>query len=293
MRKSPVLLDRRAFILSTVAAAALAESKVNVGAHLWVFAAKQPGYDPTPVLDQVFGEIGQAGVDGIELMHFALLHEGAVERIKDLSSRNRLPVIGSSWSANLWDRTRHADALAEVQTVVERLHAVGGRTLGISVGDARRKKSEAEFDAQADALRRIMKLCAGHGVVPNLHNPVYEVRDGEHDLNGTLARIPEIKLGPDLGWLFRAGIDPVDFIRRRGRQVVFAHLRNEKADGKWPEDLTEGVIDYAAISKALHAVDLQGDLMIELAHEPTFQPTRPLGESFRLSRDYVRRVMNY
>ena len=132
MRKPPVLLDRRAFILST--AAALVKSQVNVGAHLWVFAAKQPGYDPTPVLDRVFGEVGHAGVDGIELMHFALLHEGAVERIKDLSSRNRLPVIGSSWSANLWDRTRHADALAEVQTVVERLHAVGGRTLGISVG---------------------------------------------------------------------------------------------------------------------------------------------------------------
>src|ERR1035438_428647 len=89
MRKPPVLLDRRAFILST--AAALVKSQVNVGAHLWVFAAKQPGYDPTPVLDRVFGEVGHAGVDGIELMHFALLHEGAVERIKDLSSRNRLP----------------------------------------------------------------------------------------------------------------------------------------------------------------------------------------------------------
>jgi sugar phosphate isomerase/epimerase len=264
-----------------------------VGAHLWVFAAKQPGYDATPVLDQVFTEIGGAGVDGIELMNYVLLHDGAVDRIRELSKRHRLPVIGSSWNANLWDRAQHAEALAKVKLVIERLHAVGGRTLGISVGDAKRRKTEAEFDAQADALRQIRRMCANHGVVPNLHNHVYEVRDGEHDLNGTLARIPDMKLGPDLGWLFRAKVDPVDFIRRRGKLMAFAHLRNEKADGKWPEDLTEGVIDYGAIADALREAKFQGDLIIELAHEPDFQPTRPLGQSFRLSRDYIRRVMRY
>jgi sugar phosphate isomerase/epimerase len=286
-------IHRREFVLSSLAVAGAANPKVRVGAHLWAYAAKQTGNDPTPVLDRVFAEIGKAGVDGLELMHHVLLHDGAVERVKELSSRHRLPVIGSSWSASLWDRGQHSQALSQAQTVLERLHAVGGRTFGISVGDARRKKSETEFDAQADALRRIMKLCAGYSIVPNLHNHVYEVRDGEHDLNGTLARLPDIKLGPDLGWLFRAGVDPVDFIRRRGRQMVFAHLRNEKADGKWPEDMSEGVIDYGAIGQALRAAGFQGDLVIELAHESSFQPTRSLGESFRISRDYVRRVMDY
>jgi sugar phosphate isomerase/epimerase len=293
MVNSSRLFDRRELLLAAAALPAAAAPKVRVGAHLWVYAAKQPGYDPTPVLGQVFAEVGKAGVDGLELMHHALLHDGAAGRIQELSRRHRLPIIGSSWSANLWDRAQHATALAEAQTVIERLHAVGGRTLGISVGDARRKKSETEFDAQAGALRRVMKLCADNGVVPNLHNHVYEVRDGEHDLNGTLARIPEIKLGPDLGWLFRARIDPVDFIRRRGRQMVFAHLRNEKADGKWPEDLSEGVIDYRAIGEALRGAGFQGDLMIELAHEREFQPTRSIGESIRISRRYVRRVMRY
>ena len=281
-------MRRRAFLF------ALAPTpKVNVGSHLWVYAARQPGYDPTPVIDQVFAELGRAGLDGIELMHSVLLHDDGPERVRELSKRNHLPVIGTSWSGNLWDRSKHGDDLAQVRTVIERLASIGGRTLGLSVGDARRKKTEAEFDAQADALRQIMKHGADHGVVPNLHNHVYEVRDGEHDLNGTLARIPDIKLGPDFGWLFRAKVDPVDFIRRRGRQIVFAHLRNEKADGKWPEDLTEGVIDYDAIGKALHDAGFQGDLMIELAHEKDFLPTRPLGESFRISRDYVRRVMHY
>jgi sugar phosphate isomerase/epimerase len=281
-------IRRRAFLYALAP-----RKKVNVGAHLWVYAAKQPGNDPTPVIDRVFAELGRAHLDGIELMHQALLHDGAPARIRELSRRHRLPVIGTSWSANLWDRSTHAEALPQARTVIERLASVGGRTLGLSVGDAGRKKTEAEFDVQAEALRQIMKHCADHGVVPNLHNHVSEVRQGEYDLNGTLARIPDIKLGPDLGWLFRAKVDPVDFIRRRGRQMVFAHLRNEKADGKWPEDLTEGVIDYTAIGQALHDAAFQGDLMIELAHERDFQPTRPLGESVRLSRDYVRRVMHY
>jgi sugar phosphate isomerase/epimerase len=287
-------VKRRHFVLSGLPAVLNAQSRrVRVGAHLWLFAAKQPGYDATPVLGEVFQQMAGAGLEGIELMHHTLLHDDSVARIKALSARHRLPVIGTSWSADLWNPAGHAAALTQIELVLDRLQRLGGRTLGISVGDAGRKKTPVDFDAQAGALRQVMRLCAARKVVPNLHNHVYEVRDGEHDLNGTLSRIPDIGLGPDLGWLFRAGVDPVDFIRRRSRQIVFAHLRNEKADHTWPEDLTEGVIDYAAVGGALRDAGFQGDLMIELAHEKSFTPTRSYGESIRISRQYVRRVMGY
>lgn len=273
--------------------AAEPHNKVPVGAHLWVYSAKQPRYDAWPILDQVFGELGQAGLDGIELMHLNLLHDDSVARIAELSRRHHLPVIGTSWSANLWNAEAHAAALSECRTVLERLHRIGGRTLGLSVGDARRNKTPAELDAQAAALREILKLAADHAVAVNLHNHTYEVKDGEYDLNGTLERVPEAKLGPDLGWLFRAKIDPVDFLRRHAKRIVFAHLRNEKADGTWPETLSEGVIDYAAIGRVLHEIRFSGDLMIELAHESAFVPTRPLGESVKLSRAFVRKTMGY
>ncbi|MBL0161912.1 MAG: sugar phosphate isomerase/epimerase [Bryobacterales bacterium] len=287
-------MNRRQFLLSSLPAVTQAQQpRVRVGAHLWLFAAKEPNYDATPVLEEVFRQMSGAKLDGIELMHRVLLAEGSVARIKSLSAQYRLPVTGTSWSGDLWNPVRHAVELAQMEVVLDRLQMLGGRTLGVSVGDARRKKTAVDFDAQADALRHILRLCASRQIVPNLHNHVYEVRDGEHDLNGTLSRIPEIRLGPDLGWLYRAGIDPVDFIRRRGRQMVFAHLRNEKADHTWPEDLTDGAIDYAAVGKALREVGFQGDLMIELAHEKEFVATRPYGESIRLSREWVRRVMDY
>jgi sugar phosphate isomerase/epimerase len=285
--------NRRQFLGAAALAAAPKHKQVSVGAHLWVYSAKQPRYDAWPVLDQVFSELGGAGLDGIELMHLNLLHDESIARITELSKRNNLPVIGSSWSAALWNKDAHAAALAECRTVMERLHQVGGRTFGLSVGDAKRKKTPAELDDQAVAVRQVLRLGANNAITVNLHNHTYEVIDGEHDLNGTIARVPEVKLGPDLGWLYRAKIDPVDFITRHASRMIFAHLRNEKADGKWPETLEEGVIDYAAIGRKLHEIGFAGDLMIELAHEGAFVPTRPLGESVKLSREYVKKVIGY
>jgi sugar phosphate isomerase/epimerase len=55
----------------------------------------------------------------------------------------------------------------------------------------------------------------------------------------------------------------------------------------------EGDMDYGAIGQALRAAGFQGHAVIELAHERDFQPTRPLRESLRLSREFVRRVLGY
>ncbi|MEK7409431.1 MAG: sugar phosphate isomerase/epimerase [Acidobacteriota bacterium] len=284
--------SRREF-LSALAAAALPPKKILVAGHPWVYAATQPKNDIYPILDQIFEDMSYAGVDAIELMHTALRPDGAVERILGLSRRHSLPVIGTSYSANMWKREEHGAILEEARLLIGRLAEVGGRTLGTSVGNAGKPKTPEQLDAQADLLRKLMALCGDHGAVLNLHNHTYEVTNNEHDLKGTLERIPDVKLGPDLNWLLRGGVDPVDFIRRHGKRIVFAHLRDQKADGKWSEAMGEGDMDYAAIARALGEAGFAGDLAIELAHERGFQPTRPLRESIKLSRAYVRRVMGY
>jgi sugar phosphate isomerase/epimerase len=289
-------MKRRSFLQAACLSQALpllAKAGVQVGAHLWMFAAKQPGYDATPVLEDVFRQYSTAGLDGIELMHQILLHEDAVQRVGELSNRYNLPVIGTSYEAPMWSRKEHVKIANDVETLITRLGALKGRTLGISVGDAGRKKTPSEFDAQADMLRQIMQICKDKKVRPNLHNHVYEVRDNEYDLQHTLERVDGIALGPDVGWLYRAGINPVGFITRYQDRIVFMHLRDETADHKWPDALGDGVIDFAAIGHALPQMHFSGDVMIELAHETDFVPVRPFGESVRASREYVRRVMRY
>jgi sugar phosphate isomerase/epimerase len=278
--------------LSAPLAAATAKRKVVVGAHPWVYAATQPNYDLTPVLPQIFADFSYAGLDGIELMHTALAPDDAVARIGELSQRHKLPVIGTSFSGQMWDRSQQALVLESAEIVVTRLAQLGGRTFGTSVGPlrgaaAKLRKTPDQLDAQAECLRKLITLCEKHGVVLNLHNHTYEVENGLYDLTGTLERIPGVKLGPDLNWLIRGGVDPAAFIRRHGQQIVFLHLRDQRKDGRWVEALGEGDTDFSAIAAALHEIGFAGDAVIELAHEKGFTLTRPLRESVKLSRECV------
>jgi len=273
--------------------AARSQKKVLVGGHPWVYAATQPNYDIYPVLDQIFADMSYAGLDGIELMHTALRPADSVETIRALSKKYSLPVIGTSFGGDIWNREQHETIFEDARTVVSRLADVGGRTFGVSVGKAPQPKTPAQLDAQAELLRRIIALCRSRGVVLNLHNHTYEVENDMHDLRGTLARIPEAKLGPDLNWLVRGGVDPVSFIRTYGRQIVFLHLRDQKADGKWSEAMGEGNMDYVAIGKALREVKFSGEAVIELAHEGNFKPTRPLRDSLKMSRAYVKQTLGF
>lgn len=311
VRESNKSLSRRAFFkLAAVAAAGSGSSlasawfedlgehapkkrKVVVGAHPWVYAATLPRYDITPALERIFADFSYAGVEAIELMHEALRPPDAVARIGELSHKHSLPVLGTSFEGEMWNRDAHNAVLEDAELIVTSLARLGGRTLGTSVGRAPKPKTAQQLDAQAELLRKIMVLCEARGVVLNLHNHTYEVENHEHDLQGSLARIPLVKLGPDLNWLVRAGIDPVDFIRRYGKRIVFLHLRDQKADGTWPEAMGEGNMDYLAIGRELHKINFAGDAVIELAHEEGFQLTRPLRESLRISREYVRKTLGY
>jgi sugar phosphate isomerase/epimerase len=264
-----------------------------VGAHPWVYAAPRPNYDITPILDQIFADMSYAGMEGIELMHTTLRSEDAASRIASLSEKHSLPVIGSSFGGVMWDRQRHNEVLEDAEVVVTRLGKLGGKTLGVSVGGARRKKTPEELDAQADLLRKIIAICQVNGVVLNLHNHTYEVQDELHDLKGTLARIPDIKLGPDLDWLVQAGVDPVRFLTEFGDRIVFLHLRDQKSDKTWVEAMGEGDMDYAAVGRALRKIGFSGHAVIELAHPRGFKLTRPLRESLKKSREYVRKTLGY
>jgi sugar phosphate isomerase/epimerase len=277
-----------------VMAEAVSAHKIKVNAHLWVYASKYPPkWDSTPDLESVFSDMHYAGIDGVELMDINLRHDNAVQNLSTLIQKYHLPVSGTSYGANMWDRNEHKAILEDVTIIVTRLHQLKGKTFGISVGDARHLKTEDELDAQASLLKQIIAICNDNGIEANLHNHTYEVENAMHDLKGTLARIPGIKLGPDLNWLIRAGINPVDFINTYGNQMVYMHLRDQYADGSWTEYLSQGVTDFTAIAQALKAQNFKGNAAIELAFPAGFTPVNPLKEDWKKSRDYVRHVFGW
>jgi len=305
-RDSSSVLTRRCFLQMVSAAVASIsccgkivgavgdsnKKRITVGAHVWVYAAKQPEYNVTPVLPQIFSDLKYAQIDGIELMHNVLRKRETVERIGDLSQKYELPVIGTSFGGDMWNRDKYEAVLEDAELVIGYLAKLKGKTFGVSVGSAPQKKTAQQLDVQANMLRKIMAIAEKYGVTVNLHNHTYEVVDDLHDLKGTLARIPDAKLGPDLNWLLRGGVDPVWFIQNYGKQIVFLHLRDQYKDGRWSEALGEGDMDYAAIGRALREVKFSGIAVIELAHESKFEITRPLRESWKISRNYARQMLD-
>jgi sugar phosphate isomerase/epimerase len=267
---------------------------VPVGAHVWIYAKNQPGNDVSPILDQIFSDMKYAGMDGIELMEHPLRKPETVKLINELIDRHKIPLIGTSYGADMWDENKHNLILEDVENIMENMAKVKARTFGTSVGrPSGRNKTEKELDAQAVLLRKLIATGKKNGIVLNLHNHTYEVENNLFDLHGTLKRIPDIKLGPDLNWLLRAKVDPVAFLKEFKNNIVFLHLRDQSKNGKWPESLGEGDVDFKEIKETLKTIRFDGDIVIELAHENNFIPTRPIRESLKMSRDYVRKTMEY
>ena len=266
--------------------------KITVGAHVWVYASTQPGFDVSPILGQIFSDVAYAGFDGVETMEHPLRSSVYTRQIKELIDQYKIKLIGSSYGADMWNKDKSNEIYEDVDLIFGNMTSVGAKTFGISVGEpAGRKKTENEFDTQAALLKRIISLGEKRRIVPNLHNHTAEVENNMYDLRGTLKRIPDIKLGPDLNWLLRAGVDPISFLKEFRKQIVFMHLRDQLSNGKWPESMGEGNINFQEIAAVINEINFEGDAIIELAHENGFVRTRPLKESLKMSRDYMRKTM--
>ena len=268
------------------------KQKVKISGHIWVYASKfPPRWDSTPVIEQAFSDFQYAGINGMELMEINLRHDDAVSHLGSLVQQYKVPVTGASYGAEMWDKMKHPEILADAELVISRLQQLNGKTLGVSVGDANRVKTEAELDAQADLLTKIIPICNRYGIVLNLHNHTYEVQNGLHDLKGTISRIPDIKLGPDLNWLVRAGIDPVWFINTYGKQIAYLHIRDQGSDHKWTETVGSGVTDFKAIALALQQQQFSGRAAIELAFDNP--PVNPIRDDWKNSLQYVRETFEW
>jgi sugar phosphate isomerase/epimerase len=266
----------------------------EVDAHLWVYASRYPpDWDCTPILDEVFSDLSYAGYSGVEIMEPILRHDDAVDRLKQLQEKHKIALAGTSYHGDMWNSQEHTKIAEDIDMVTDRLQQAGGKMIGLSVGDAGRKKTEKELDSQAQLLSTILKTCAKNNIEANIHNHTYEMEYDMADFKGTIERLPELKLGPDLNWLIRAKVDPVWFIKTYGDRIVYMHIRDQKADGKWTEAVGEGATNFADIAKALKSIGYNKKAAVELAFEGGFKPTRPLRESWKISRQYVQKVFGW
>jgi inosose dehydratase len=124
-----------------------------------------------------------------------------------------------------------------------------------------------------------------------LHNHDPEMREDGRELRSNLDLTDSALVGfcADTHWIYRGGGDVMAYLDEYGSRVRSLHLRNSQG-GVWSETLGDGDLDFRAIAAKLAALRFDGPLIVELALETGTPQTRPLVESARLSREYVRAV---
>ena len=92
--------------------------KLPVGAHVWIYASTQPGYDVSPILPQIFADMKYAGLDGVETMEHPLRKEETTTLIGELIEEHQLPLLGTSYGAAMWDMSKHTEIEEDVENIM-------------------------------------------------------------------------------------------------------------------------------------------------------------------------------
>ncbi len=263
---------------------------VMIAAHPYGYTAVVEDRDLYGAAEQIFSDLGRAGYDGIELMHTMLEPLGAEQEMLDYSAAHDLPVIGSSFGAAMWDAEKTDDILEHAERLCSQLETLGAHQLAISTGSSGEPKTDEQLDTQADVVREIMALCEQHGLQLNVHNHTYEMDWDMREFKGMLERIPEMKLGPDLNWLRRAGIDPWQFVREYGDRILYMHLRPQHGD-RWVQTFGESDEDYTKLAEVIDEIDFRGWVGVELAFRAEHPVTRAMSQNYAICLDFLRATL--
>lgn len=111
-----------------------------------------------------------------------------------------------------------------------------------------------------------------------------------YDLLMAATSARELRVELDLGWVFVGGRDPAATIRKYADRVDLLHVKDmirdpASATGFRSVEVGQGLIDWRAVFKAAHEVNLQGYFVEQ---EAPFK--RPILESLAMSREYLRSI---
>jgi sugar phosphate isomerase/epimerase len=156
--------------------------------------------------------------------------------------------------------------LAQLEAEPEKVIAIA-KALGISriycpyVMPADRPTDATGWRDFGARLQAAAKPYRAAGLGFGWHNHDFEVMalaDGQYPLDLIFAGGPDLEWEMDVAWVIRGEADPLDWIRRHGRRITAAHVKDIAAQGQnaaedgWA-DVGQGTVDWAGLMTALRA----------------------------------------
>jgi len=136
--------------------------------------------------------------------------------------------------------------------------------LMVSIGRGVTAIDDQALEKMTATLWTLTTGAGQYGVEVAIHNHDHELAGDARVLRAIVkgASGADIRLGADLGWVTRAGWDPVRFIHIFGEFLAYLHVRDLDAGGHFVE-VGRGVLDWPTIVAALDSVGYTGWLVAE------------------------------
>lgn len=265
------------------------------GEYPWAVDLRKRGLVLSEHLDEVFGALAEAGIEGWE--GFVPDDEQAA-RIGALLRKHGL-VMPSAY-ANL--RLHDPDAeerIGDLLSAVPRLRELGVKYLEVNPEPIEWgkpfDKDDAQLRRQAINLQTLGSrlLSAGLELCYHTHDP--EMRQGAREFHHMLQATDPMVVGFNLDahWIYRgcgnSQIALENILDQYGDRIRTVHLRQSRG-GVWSETLGEGDLDHEPIVDVLKAIEFDGVLVLEQAAEAGTPEILTMAERERINAAWVRQA---
>ncbi len=289
-------MNRRSFLAAGAASLAVQAAPeydpvMQAGVYVWTQHYSRQGKKAQDHIADICAAFARAGYQDVELM--SLFFEPGLDRI----TLRALESSGLNCSTVYNGGPMHTrDAARQtIAATVDLAHRIQrSRPLDAVVfnpNPAGRGKTDEELKVQAEALETLGWALWNSGVRLMLHQHAPELAENGREWRFMLANTDRryMRVCLDTHWVYRAGLDVMEFVKECGARLYGLHVRNSRG-GVWTEEFGDGDIDYRAVAQHLRTSGFTGYLSVELAWDKETQITRPLEENLRRSREYAGRI---
>lgn len=254
--------------------------KVSVQLRPWLIQ------QPPPELLTVLAEARQVGFEGIEIgAHY--LDWNNPSAFKSELNRQHLSLSGVHVGGDIFNPTNVRRVRGEIKTVADVTASLGDPYLLYS-GLLLDPSTPADLTSELEAIHHAAQVCAQRGLKLLYHNHWWEI---EHDytyLRHYLAHADPELVGfcLDLGWVHRAGGDPLAAVDLLGKRACYYHLRDDTPEKVW-KGLGEGSMDLLPL---LRKVETLHPDWVAIEQDDI---TGSVSDAVGASRRYLRNNMNW
>jgi len=239
---------------------------------------------PRQELNRALDTISRLGYRGVQLLGWvreAYPAEKAQQLREHLASLKLQPVALSCWGVQLAPE-RQGNENAQLRSYAEYFSRLGGTFLQVTdQGSPTKEYSAEDMKNLGSRMNALGKVAQDFGLTLGYHPHFGTIGETRKGLGRVLeATDPQrVKLIADVAHLALGGSDPAEVIRTYGDRLCFLHfkdLREEVAavarqdrklvEAKGPPfcEIGLGVVDFAAVLQAMHAVNFSGWAVVEL-----------------------------